>query len=91
VHALLQGVELSDSVLPPAPRHLVHAGFVREGEHIPEGYWLDDVLLLLFKDFLLVAVQPKGEVAKVCIVESFYFLFFLILNFTSRRNTNSKR
>eukprot|EP00026_Physarum_polycephalum_P000766 Phypoly_transcript_00767.p1 GENE.Phypoly_transcript_00767~~Phypoly_transcript_00767.p1 ORF type:complete len:887 (+),score=142.43 Phypoly_transcript_00767:204-2864(+) len=64
VHALLQGVELDDSVLPPAPRHLVHAGFVREGDHIPEGYWIDDVLLLLFKDFLLIAVQPKGDLPK---------------------------
>ena len=65
VHALLQGVELSPPELPPPPRHLVHAGFVREGEEVLEGYWVDDVLLLLFKNFLVVACQPKSDSVKV--------------------------
>jgi hypothetical protein len=74
VHALLQGVELTSSSLPPPPRHLVHAGFVREGESAPEGYWIGDVLLLLFKDFLLVACQPKTDFAKVSCGEDFHEL-----------------
>ena len=43
----------------------MHVGFVREAERAPEGYLIDDVLLLLFKDFLLVACQPKGDIVKV--------------------------
>lgn len=63
IQELLQGVELSSLTLPPAPRHLVHAGFVHEGER-DRDYWIDDVLLVLFKTFLLVACQPKSD-AKV--------------------------
>jgi hypothetical protein len=62
----VQGVDLSCSALPPPPRHLVHAGFVHDGEQ-EEEYWIDDTLLLLFKDFLLVACQPKNDATKVCI------------------------